>query len=130
MSYRAYASEGVSAWARAASSARAAAATVRSTSSAVVCQLQTLTRMARVPRQVVLLKRATPVVRMAAVTSSVKRLWSGFGRVGRGMEEAHEALVHLRLGDDLGSRQSTDAHDQGVGAVAAAVDERGDAVTA
>ena len=52
----------------------ATALTVRRTSSSFVCQLQTLTRIARMPRQVVAVKNASPVAAMAAITSSVR--WS------------------------------------------------------
>lgn len=48
----------------------------RSTSSAEVRQLQTLTRMARLPRQVVPPKNASPEATIAAITSSVRRSWS------------------------------------------------------
>jgi hypothetical protein len=51
---------------------RATLVTVRVMSSSDVCQLQTLMRMQRLPRQVVLLKRAWPLARMAAVMRSVK----------------------------------------------------------
>jgi hypothetical protein len=50
----------------------ATALTVRRTSSSLVCQLQTLTRIALMPRQVVAVKNASPVAAMAAITSSVR----------------------------------------------------------
>ena len=54
-------------------STRSAAATARSTSRAVVRQLDTETRMHRIPRHVVPVKNASPVALMAAMTASVLR---------------------------------------------------------
>src|SRR5215472_8047522 len=51
----------------------ATASITRSTSWSEVCQLQTLTRMARRPRQVVPPKTASPVAQIASITSSVRR---------------------------------------------------------
>ena len=45
--------------------------TTRSTSASEVCQLLTLTRMARFPRHVVPLNSASPVARISAITRSV-----------------------------------------------------------
>src|SRR5256885_15464 len=64
-------------------STRSAAAAARSTSSAVVRQLETETRMQRLPRQVVPVKNASPVALMAAITSSVRRSWSSSVAPGR-----------------------------------------------
>jgi hypothetical protein len=60
-------------------SSSATFATVRATSSVVVCQLHTLTRIARRPRQVVPLKNASPAALIIAMTSLVLRSWSSPG---------------------------------------------------
>src|SRR5262245_12601662 len=57
-------------------SARRVASTARSTSVALVCQLQTETRMERLPRHVVPPKNASPLATMRAMISSVRRSWS------------------------------------------------------
>jgi hypothetical protein len=51
----------------------AQAVTARRTSSAVVRQLMTLTRIACIPRQVVPLKKASPVSLMAVMTALVRQ---------------------------------------------------------
>ena len=51
----------------------ATAATARSTSCSLVCQLHTETRIQRCPRQVVPLKKASPVSAIRAITASVCR---------------------------------------------------------
>src|SRR5260370_655171 len=61
---------------RLASSTLATEATVRSTSSSEVCQLLTLTRIARLPCQVVPLKSDCPSRTTAAITRSVHWAWS------------------------------------------------------
>ncbi len=62
----------------------AAAATVRSTSPSVVCQLEAETRITRLPRQVLAPKKTSPVSTRAAITASVRRSWSSSGASGRG----------------------------------------------
>src|SRR5262249_13870863 len=57
-------------------SAHRAALTARSTSFGFVCQLQTETRIDRLPRHVVPPKKASPVATMRAMISSVLRSWS------------------------------------------------------
>ncbi len=56
----------------AASSVLATHSITRSTSSVEVCQLQTLTRIARRPRHVVPVKNASPEAKIAAMIRSVK----------------------------------------------------------
>jgi hypothetical protein len=55
------------------SSVLATQSTTRSTSSVEVCQLETLTRIARRPRHVVPVKNASPEAEIAAIIRSVKR---------------------------------------------------------
>jgi hypothetical protein len=55
------------------SNTRATHATTGSTSSIDVCQLDTLTRIARTPCHVVPVKNASPVARTPAITTSVSR---------------------------------------------------------
>ena len=63
---------------------RLTAITTRSTSSTEVCQLHTLTRIARRPCQVVPVKNASPEARISAIMRSVKASFSASEAPSRG----------------------------------------------
>ena len=96
----------------------ATAFTVRRTSSSLVCQLQTLTRMARMPRQVVPVKNASPVLAIAAITLVGSPV----------VAEADQPLIDRRPPQHLRSRQTSDPFDQCAGVIATPLNQRGDSV--
>ncbi len=81
--------------------------------------------MQRWPRQVVPVKKASPVALIAAITSSVRLSWSSSVAPGPSVVEAHQPLVDLGDADGARVGQSADPGHDGVSVTAAAGDEIG-----